>query len=293
MKKGNLIKKISIGTAQFGMDYGINNNSGKIKKEEAFEILDFALENNINTLDTAMVYGDSEEIIGEYNSNNKNELKIITKINNLTDYKLDYAIKQILYKLKTDNIYGCLIHNFDIKNSKNTIRELKNRYKKKSIKKIGVSLYHTYDLEYILNNNLEIDLIQIPFNIFDRRFENYFKELKQKNIEIHIRSVYLQGLIFKDTNELNSYFNDFVKNLKELEKISNEFNEPVQKIALNFCLSNTYIDKVIIGIDNLNQFKQIVSITNEFEYSDKLNERLKSLSSTDERFILPFNWQLK
>ena len=94
----NKVEKIILGTAQIGMSYGIANTKGKPSKVDSFKILDFAYENNIRYLDTAKIYGNSEEIIGLYiQENQKKNWKIITKINNV-DFSITDQIKDSLNK---------------------------------------------------------------------------------------------------------------------------------------------------------------------------------------------------
>ena len=101
------LSKLVLGTAQFGLDYGINNPKGKISSNEVFKIINFAKENGILFLDTASVYGDSEQVIGEYIKDNNVNLQIITKIKNIKE--LDNSLR----RLNLDEIYGCLLHNFN------------------------------------------------------------------------------------------------------------------------------------------------------------------------------------
>jgi aryl-alcohol dehydrogenase-like predicted oxidoreductase len=102
--------KIILGTVQFGLNYGINNKSGKISEKEAEKIFDYAYKNRIDTLDTANAYGNSETVIGKYLKISKNCFKIVTKLNQKNN--LDKQIQNTLLKLKAEKIYGFLIHNF-------------------------------------------------------------------------------------------------------------------------------------------------------------------------------------
>ncbi|HEY5123720.1 MAG TPA: aldo/keto reductase [Ignavibacteria bacterium] len=287
--KSELLRKIGLGTAQFGMEYGINNKSGKIQKDDVFEVLNFARENGIDTIDTASVYGESEKIIGEYK-----DRKLFNIISKFSDSKLKNIIDILnatLKNLNLNSIYGYLYHSVEtFKSQPDSLKVLKEIQSANRILKTGFSLYYTSDLEYLFDKDIEFELIQVPYSIFDRRFEPYFSEIKNRNIEIHIRSVFLQGLMFIEEEKLSDYFKDFKPKLLELDNISKERKCSKQEIALNFVLNNEFIDKVIIGLDNLNHLKETINITRVFKKSDDFTARVSKLKSDDEKFLLPFNW---
>lgn len=107
------MSKLVLGTAQFGLDYGINNKRGKLSKKEVFKILTYAKKNEIETLDTAYGYGDSEKIIGEFIKKNKICFKIISKLPKCNSKTVEYIFLKSLAKLSQDKIYGYLIHDFE------------------------------------------------------------------------------------------------------------------------------------------------------------------------------------
>jgi aryl-alcohol dehydrogenase-like predicted oxidoreductase len=167
--------KLSLGTAQFGLDYGISNKIGQVKKKELFKILDFCQKNNISNLDTAKSYGDAEKILGQYYKINKFKINTkITNLNTLTDIKnIKKNIEDSIRKLNIKVIHVCYIHSFnDIKKKKNANKiflELNKLKKNKIIKKIGISLYSIEELRYCLKN-YNFVVIQMPINIFKQDF---------------------------------------------------------------------------------------------------------------------------
>ena len=186
--------KIILGTVQFGLDYGVSNKKGIPSNKELKEIFSLAENNGIFLLDTASGYGNAEKRIGDISNGN---FKIITKISNIDNAQsIENQIKKSLFNLKSDFIYGCLFHNTNELLHNLFLWEELNKLKKLGlIKKIGVSLYHPKNLENLLSLKIIPDIIQIPFNIIDRRFEPYFERLNKLNIEIHVRSIFLQGLL--------------------------------------------------------------------------------------------------
>ncbi len=287
MKK--LLEKICLGTAQFGLDYGINNTRGKIPKNEVFKILEYALQNGIEFIDTAYAYGDSEKVLGDFIKNNPNgkKFKIISKIPNVEN--IDKAIEETFTNLSVDKLYGYLVHNFNsfLENTKifDTLLSLKHMGK---VEKIGFSLY--YPEEYYKIKDLEIDILQIPYSIFDQRFCNFFEEFKDKKIEVHARSVFLQGLIFKKPEELKGKFSKLKDKLLYINFLSKELDIPLNAIFLNFVLMNENLDKVVIGVDSLENLKENIDSLKFHKDIVKIFSKIIELRETDEEIIIPTKW---
>lgn len=284
-----LNSKLILGTVQFGTDYGISNKNGKISKEEVFKILNYALDNNINMLDTSYLYGDSESVIGSFVKQEEKSLNIISKLPSIDTNTQKYFYESLNH-LNITKMYAYLIHHFDFfKNNENiwsSLIKLKNEDK---IDKIGFSLYYPEELEYILNKNILPDIIQVPYNIFDQRFEKYFTLCKEKNIEIHIRSIFLQGLFFLKPTTISDKFLKIKDKLVFIKEISDKYNISISSLCLNFCLQNNFIDRIIIGIESFDNFQNNINTKNiKFGFDDFLN--LKNLKEEDEKIILPFNW---
>ena len=203
--------ELAIGTANFGNSYGLKKV--KLEKKEINKIFKFLDVNRINLIDTASIYGNAEKIIGNHKLKKK---KIVTKIfikNQKFSEKYAFSLlKKNLQKLKVRKIYACLIHNiYDLEKKDRILffQSLKYLKKSKIVEKIGFSIYSPKDLENF-KNFFKPDILQIPINIFDRRFENKsFKNYIYKNkIEIHSRSCFLQGLII-DYQKRNIKFKKF------------------------------------------------------------------------------------
>lgn len=285
--------KIALGTAQFGMDYGINNQRGKIPEKEVFDILYEASSSGIDTLDSAYAYGNSEAVIGNFIRESKKDLKIISKSPNKESGEIEEIFHSSLKKLNVKAFYGYLIHSFDHYRKYPEIWDLLNKLKSnEKIEKIGFSLYYTSELDYILENNLNIDIIQVPYSIFDQRFARYFQELRSKDVEIHVRSVFLQGLVFRNPCELDNYFLKIKDKLVNLNLLSSEQNIPVVALCLNFAVLNKSIDKIVVGVDSLNNLKEIVSSLDYHRDVRNIISKLFRFKEEDENMILPFNWKV-
>lgn len=284
--------KLILGTAQFGMDYGINNTRGKIPQTEVFEILNRALEAEIDVLDTASAYGESEEVIGVFIKKYKKILKIVSKFNQSDTLKISAIFNSSLEKLGIDKFYGYLVHSFgQYKENPDiwgVLRELKSSGK---IEKIGFSLYSPCELDYLFENKLDIDIVQLPYNVFDHRFESYFPILKEKGIEIHVRSAFLQGLVFMQPNNLPEYLvkaKDYVRNL---QSISKESGIPISALCLDFILVNPCVDRLIMGVDSLKHLNEnLIDIDSFKKIEGVYYSKLDKLAISDENLILPFRW---
>ena len=285
--------KIILGTAQFGLDYGINNKEGRPTYETIKEILDLAHKKKIIFLDTAEAYGNSHEIIGEYHANLNNKFKVITKFsplrkdfpNNISD-----RINHHLKILNVSNLYCYMFHSHDdFKNYFNLFKlellELKNRG---IIKKIGVSLHFNHNINDVLENK-EIDLIQLPYNLLDNKSkrEKVFLKAKEKGVEIHTRSTFLQGLFFKDLDTISGRLGVLKKYLLELKRLVNK-NE-INSLALSYVCSNENIDGVLLGVDNVGQLKNNLSCINDDKFKDII-ENIDSINVKEENLLNPANW---
>ena len=255
-----LNSKLSLGTVQFGLDYGVTNQNGQVTIDTARNILNIAKQSNIRTLDTASLYGNSEQVLGEIGIN---DYQVITKTTFLKDDVNEVIVNfyKSLERLNRDKVEGLLIHNIgDIENNQfDTLFSKLNELKKEGlIGKIGFSTYTPEQIDFLLNT-FDFDLIQVPFNVFDNRLivGGQLKRLKNKGIEVHVRSVFLQGLLL-DFNSLGSYFSNWKKKFDDYQKIVKDSELSLLEYALNFALNVEEIDRVLVGVNNQKQLTDIV-----------------------------------
>ena len=252
--------KLAIGTVQFGLDYGITNQSGQVTIKEVKGILDFAKDNGIDTLDTASGYGNSEKVLGEVGVDN---YQIITKtisLKNGVDKVID-GFYQSLNDLSQKQVEGLLIHNIqDIENKQfSALFDKLNELKQQGlIKKIGFSTYTPEQVNFLLEN-FDFNIIQVPFNVFDTRLiqSGQLQALKSKGVEIHARSVFLQGVLL-DFDNLSDYFLTWKTQFIEYQAMVKNSGLSLLEYALNFVLSVQEIDRVLVGVNNEQQLREIV-----------------------------------
>lgn len=286
--------KVILGTVQFGLDYGINNSSGKMNKEEVFKILDLAYDSNLKILDTAAAYGNSEERIGDYLSFNKNKsFRIITKFSLKDGLTPVQSLEKSLFNMRIEQVDTVMFHSFE--DFKSTDEEELNSLlegKGKKFNKLGISLYSNDQIKEISEKEI-FDLVQIPFNVLDNQQKRgqVLKELKSKNLEVHSRSVFLQGLFFMKKDRIPLKLHPLIKYLDIIESVANQYSIEISTLAMRYALSKNYIDGVLFGVDTSNQLK----INLENFQADVPNSALKLL---DEIFVAetsllnPSSWNL-
>jgi aryl-alcohol dehydrogenase-like predicted oxidoreductase len=285
--------KLVLGTAQFGLDYGVNNNRGKIPEDEISEILYFASNEGLSMLDTAYGYGDSEECIGKALLGMQKDFQIVSKLPKCKRREVARICQESLERLNIQRFYGYLVHNIDnvyedLTGIWNEMLELKE---KGVVKKIGFSLYFPRELEFLLDKKINFDIIQLPYSIFDQRFNTYFEKLNQKEIEIHVRSIFLQGLIYRNAAELNGKFTKMREKLEALKNISIKNKISMPLLALGFALLNKRIDKVVIGVDSLDNLKENIAEIQKISSVIDVYDEIALLREDNEDIILPINWK--
>jgi aryl-alcohol dehydrogenase-like predicted oxidoreductase len=281
--------KITLGTVQFGINYGISNTHGVPSESELKSIFSVASELGIKQLDTAKAYGNSEERIGKL-SNSK--FDIITKFPNLDSEKdLEIALSESLHKLNVSSIYGYLAHNADVLIQKPSLWKVLLEAKKEGkIKKIGYSLYTPEQLERLLDLNCIPDLVQLPYSILDRKFEKQLSILKQLGTEVHVRSVFLQGLYFMNPNKLPEKLQPLQDSLVELKNLCIENNVSVGEVALNYVISNPNIDKLVIGIETAEQLRENINLVTNWKSNNVLFSKIEAIEVKDKSLLNPVNW---
>ncbi len=285
------LNKIIIGTAQFGLNYGINNTNGKIPYNEIFKILDFAYQNKITILDTAPSYGNSEEQIGKYLENRpQNKFKINTKISN-PDVSLEAQLKKSLTNLKSKKVEAIFFHSLDLyKKFEHELPFFIKFYKGKYFNQLGVSIYGNDQINTVIEDK-RIDRVQLPFNMLDNTTirEKTILRLKSKGKHVDVRSVFLQGLFFKPLKKLPTSLMNLKKNLSFLHKLSDESNYTMEGLALNYVLSKRYIDNLIIGIDSFEQLKTNIKKINE-GITNEVISRIDSIKTKKAEMLNPSLW---
>ena len=281
--------KLILGTVQFGLNYGISNSNGVPNDAELKSILAKAKSSEINMLDTANAYGNAEERLGLWADD---QFKIVTKFSNVTSEKqLEIQLENSLEKLNTAKIYGYLAHNADllIENPKLWTFLQKAKANNK-IQKVGYSLYHPEQLQQLLTLGCLPDLVQLPYSILDRKFETDLTVLKELGVEIHVRSVFLQGLYFMRLEQLPSKLQSLKPALALLKTYCDREQVSVAQLALNFVVANPQIDKVVVGVETAEQLRTNLDMIANWQPNEKLFSEVSTIEVQDKTLLNPANW---
>jgi aryl-alcohol dehydrogenase-like predicted oxidoreductase len=282
----SLIKKIALGTAQFGMNYGISNVVGKTSFDEACKVFTYAESIGINTLDTANKYLDSEKVIGEVGLSHWNIISKYPEVNN--EEELLSSINGSLKLLNTNSIYGYLAHNsITLKECPELWVSLNHLKEKLIVKKIGFSVYDPQEIDEMYGLGFFPDIIQLPYNLLDRRFERYFPMLRERKCEIHVRSIFLQGLFFIASKQLNSFFSPIHGLLRNIRSCFGS-NAELASAIVKWTCNNPSIDKVVFGVNNMKQLKSNIELMDQTDSTPLSAIRFPSI---DPIFINPSKWK--
>ena len=261
--------KIALGTVQFGMNYGISNTVGQVPPEEISKILDFCKKNGIDTLDTAQGYGESEKVLSQFNLS---EFKIITKL--IGDAQLEKSLEN----LKLSKVYGLMFHRENECND-TSWKKFEDYKSQGLVEKIGVSVYSPSVLNSLIDK-YPIEIVQFPMNILDQSFIPLLPKLKEKKIEVHTRSTFLQGLLLMDT--IPEYFNPIKDRINAIPK-------PRLNYTLDFGKKQKSVDKMVLGVTRLQDLQEIIEAYN----STVSDTDYSKFAISEEKYINPSFWQVK
>jgi aryl-alcohol dehydrogenase-like predicted oxidoreductase len=286
--------KISVGTVQFGMDgYGILETP-RISTKDVGMILRLLYTKGARYLDTAPLYGNSEEILGSVGVSDWNVMSKMLPIDacNALDIKnIEKSVMKSIETLGLDAIDGLFVHepsNALHENAGHIFDSLNKLKDGGFLKNVGVSVYTPEELLKILERH-SVDLVQIPMNVFDQRFENsgVLDLLARSGVKVHVRSVFLQGLLLKEPSDLPTYFKPWAQSFSNFHEFCHEEKiRPLQYI-LKQALMNSKVDKVILGFDGLQSVTDIVEEIEKIEVETSLQS---DFSQSDVNLIEPRRW---
>lgn len=286
--------KLALGTVQFGLAYGVANKRGQITSTEAREILLRARVAGIDTLDTAVAYGESEAMLGAVGVD---QWKVVSKLPALPASCEDIAawvrseVAGSLGRLKISKLHALLLHRSqDLLAPQGAALYAALTALKIDglVDKVGVSVYGPEELEAVWPK-FRLDLVQSPFNVFDRRLLNsgWLERLHQDGTEVHVRSVFLQGLLLLPAEERRAEFAGWQDLWSKWDAWLKAEELTPLRASLMFALSRPEIDRVIVGVDGVRHLAEILSAptTEPIDFPN-------SIESSDLRLINPTKWKL-
>lgn len=257
--------KLALGTVQFGLNYGIANRQGRVSQDEARAILVRARERGVDTLDTAVAYGDSERRLGEIGVAG---WQVISKLpavpRDCADVRgwVQTTVEASLGRCKIHAFYGLLLHRPDqlLESGGDELFSALVRLKQDGlVRKIGVSIYEPPQLD-VLCARYSFELVQAPFNILDRRLidSGWMDRLQVQGTELHVRSIFLQGLLLLESDRRPEKFTRWASLWKSYEDwLVTDGLTPLQA-CVRYAHAFPGIAKVVVGVDGLAQFEAIL-----------------------------------
>ena len=286
--------KLALGTVQFGMPYGISNTKGVPSADEIKRILARAADAGALVIDTAAAYGASEEALGRTLPLG-HAFRIVTKTLKVagggTGVVTDFH--KSLAKLGQKSVYGLLVHDAEDllgPGGDGVFRGLCQLRAEGLVRKIGVSVYSADQIDRV-TARYAIDLIQLPFNFLDQRLlkSGHLAKLKAAGVEVHARSVFLQGALLMPLAELPSHFDSVRPHLARIHDEAARAGHSLLELALGFVLGQQTIDQAVVGVCSENQLVEILAAakkagTGSMDFS--------SYSWNEERILNPALWPI-
>ena len=304
LKSNEKISRLGLGTVQFGLDYGFS----KAKTyNEVNKVLSFCIRNGINFLDTARDYGESEKKTGHFLKKNKARDKFfiatkLSKIDRLVAINKKTLEKVIikstnnsLRELNIESIDLLQLHQEDkfLLNNKNFWKIISKLKKRGYIKSFGLSVYGVDILKKVIQQKKDyIDFVQLPYNVFDRRFEKLFAGIRKNDIQIICRSVFLKGIITARNEDIPEELKNLLPYKKEIQRIAKKHNFSVSELCLLFVLSNSSILTAIIGVDSSKELEENAKAIDKLERFKKTAlKELKKIKIKNKFLIDPRRWK--
>ena len=297
------MKNIVLGTVQLGLEYGINNKTGKPSKSESFRILEYAFEHELRIWDTAAAYGNSEEVIGEFLKVNgvSNEVKIISKLTpNLIENcdkngagKVCEEIEKSLYRLGVDKLNGFLLHTPANFYSEYILNGLSLAKTKDLSENIGVSIYEMDDAVNVARTE-NIDYIQAPYNVLDQRIDQTDYRMIASKKTTFYRAPFLQGLLLMGLCDIPEYLSVSKKYLNKFKDIIDKYSMKEVEAALHFAFAANRDDFIVYGVETLEQLKEDAEIISNLDINEDFVSEVKHIfTNVEDGIVIPSLWAKK
>lgn len=297
--------ELCLGTVQFGMDYGISGQK-QPTVEQAVNMLDFATQNGINTIDTANAYGTAEDVVGCFLQKKtiaRDKLWIISKFrpNLLDDASEDkyYGImkqnlEKSLSRLHMDYLDTYLLHSARYVYN-DAIIETLNRLKKEGYaRKVGVSVYEPEEAKKCIERN-NVDFMQLPYSIFDQRMKNNgvfdLADAKGNTTQIHSRSAFIQGLILMDEEQVPDFLSKARPIVRKISELCSRYEISRIALAMNYVKQEESISHLVFGVDNIRQLKEDIQIFQEDIDKDVIRYISREFCDIEADIVMPSLWK--
>lgn len=283
--------KLALGTVQFGLDYGVSNQGGQVAPDAACEILAAASRHGITTLDTAAAYGTSERVLGDAGIAGFDVISKFADLDGSMDPEREFA--NSLEALGVSSLYGYLVHDAGMLLEQDRdgggdalYRRLDALKGQGLVRKIGVSIYRPEEL-VTLSDRYDLDLVQLPCNAIDKRWEEpgLVDKILHSEVEVHVRSVFLQGLLLMPKGQVSAYFEPWASLLAQWHEWCCRRNVTPLEACLGALSGREWISKLVVGVTSATQLDELASA------AKTLIDDLSGIPQTDDEGLLnPARW---
>jgi aryl-alcohol dehydrogenase-like predicted oxidoreductase len=258
------MNRIVLGGAQLGLPYGILNGGETLSREEVARILDAAVGHGIDSIDTAIAYGQSELVIGETAQNRFNIISKLpplpSEVSNVSEW-VHMQVDASLARLKCKSLDALLLHrpqDLVEQHGAELYAAINSLKIKKIIQRFGISIYAPDELDGIIGK-FDIDVVQAPLNVFDRRILGVIDQLTARNIEVHVRSVFLQGVLIASPKDRPQRFQPWSEHFSRFDTWVLSTGVSAMACCLAFALQQTGVAKLVIGTTSAESLTEIMN----------------------------------
>ena len=286
------MNRIVLGGAQLGLPYGILNGGETLSSEEVARILDTAVGHGIDSIDTAIAYGQSESVIGETAQNRFNIISKLpplpSEVSNVSEW-VHTQVDASLARLKSSSLDALLLHrpqDLTGPHGSELYAAINSLKVKKIIHRFGISIYAPDELDGIIGK-FNIDVVQAPLNVFDRRILGVIDQLTSRNIEVHVRSVFLQGVLIASPEDRPQRFQPWSEHFSRFDTWVHSTGVSAMACCLVFALQQPGVAKLVIGTTSAESLTEIMNSVPKMHL-----EVPADLQSSSEQLIDPRVWSV-
>ena len=283
-------QRLALGTAQFGLAYGLNNEAGQPSAAAVAEVLAAAQAAGLTLLDTAAAYGNSEARLGEL-LGEQPAFDLITKLPAGPPTQVAQHLAESLARLRRQRLHGVMFHAFSPLQAEPVAwQALQAARAAGQVARIGVSLYHPHEAEWLLAQGWDLDLVQVPYNVFDQRFAAVLPRLATQGVEVHVRSAFLQGLLLREPATLPTFFQPLAPKLTRLRELAAQAKVPLPAALLLFAAYAPGVARAVVGVDSVANLQENLAAADHLAAAEALRPALLALAEPTDTFILPYTW---
>lgn len=292
--------RIGLGTVQFGLGYGLGHAGGRVDDADVRQILEIARTEGVDVLDTARAYGVAEEVLGRC-LRPGHAFRIVTKTAPLKALRgtpqgeaaCRQSLEESFRALRTEHVDTVLVHHADdllAPGGEAVWGVLQQQKKSGRIRAAGVSVYDAGQIDALLAR-FDLDVVQLPLSAFDQRLlrSGHLQKLRQRGVEIHARSIFLQGLLLQDPDAVSPYFDPIRARLQAWDAAVRAAGVTRVAAALAFARSVPELDVTLMGVHSA---ADLQGNFRDWQASADVRLTFADFSVEDEAMVNPGRWRL-